>query len=158
MPTRTRLDWLLEAISLALLTALFVTLWLHWAEMPDRVPQHFGFNGAPNRWGGKGVLWVLPLTGLGIYVLMTAAARFQRLINLPFAVDRSAPEVKRLLLSLSVWMKATVLAVFVYLQQAMMATALGRAQGLGAAFLPFVLLATFVPMIYFTKRLASFRT
>src|SRR5262245_9903463 len=119
MPKRTNLDWLLEAISLALVAVMFLMLRLHWAEMPDRVPRHFDVTGTPNRWGGKGWLWGLPLTALGMYILMTAASRFPRLINLPFAVDRNTPEVKRLLLSISVWMKATILVVFAYLQQAM---------------------------------------
>src|SRR5262249_1390824 len=127
-------------------------------EVPDRVPHHFGLDGAPNRWGGKAFLWVLPLTGLGLYILMTAASRFQRIINLPFTVNRDLPDVKRLLLSLSIWMKATVLLVFAYLQQAMIAAALGRTQGLGAGFLPFVLLATLAPLAYFTARIAKYRT
>jgi uncharacterized membrane protein len=158
MPKRTRLDWMLEAISLAVLAAMFITLWLHWAEVPDRVPHHFGLGGTPNRWGGKGWLWGLPLTALGLYVLTTAASRFQRLINLPFAVDRDAPEVKQLLLTMSLCMKVTVLLSFAYINHAMINTALGQANGLGAGFLPVFLVTVFAPMIYFTARLSRYRT
>jgi uncharacterized membrane protein YidH (DUF202 family) len=158
MPKRTTTDWMLEAVSLAILASIFVNLAAHWAELPDRVPAHYGFLGDPNRWGGKNGLWVLPVTAVALYILATAASRYQRLINLPFCVDRQSPEVRRILLTMTIVLKGTLLAILAYINWAGINTAMGRAQGLGRNFLPVFLAAIFGPLIFYTRKLWPYRT
>jgi len=158
MPKRTTLDWVLEAVSLAVLVSIFVNVAAHWSELPDRVPRHYGFLGDPNRWGGKGYLWVAPFAAVGLYVLMTAASRYQGLINLPFTVDWKLPEAQKLLLSLSLFLKAGFVLTFAYMSRAGINAALGTAQGLGPMFLPISLAAILCPMIFFTLKLRRYRT
>jgi uncharacterized membrane protein len=156
-PRRTTLDWTLEVISLAILVSIFVNLAAHWAELPDRVPRHYGALGDPNAWGGKSGLWALPVVAVGLYLLLTAASRYQRLINLPVRVDRDLPAVRKLLLTMAIWMKATIMLMFAYISWAGINTALGRTQGLGRMFLPLFLAATFAPVIFFTRKLQRYR-
>jgi len=138
-PSRTTFDWILEAISLAILVAVFINLVAHWSELPDRVPRHYGALGNPNAWGTKNGLWVLPVVAVGLYLLLTAASRYQRLINLPVRVDRDLPEVRKLLLTMAICMKAVIMLMFAYISWAGINTALGRAQGLGRMFFHFSL-------------------
>jgi len=156
-PKRNTLDWTLEGASLAVLVAIFVNLAAHWSELPGRVPTHYGASGNPNAWGGKNVLWVLPIVAVGLYLLLTTAARYQRLINLPIRVDRDLPEVRKLLLTMTICMKAVMMLMLAYISWAGINTALGRAEGLGRMFLPLFLAATFAPVIFFTRKLQRYR-
>lgn len=158
MPKRTRLDWLLEALSLALLSAMLINLIVHWSELPDRVPHHYSLEGDPNIWGGKGYLLVTPFVAAGLYVLMTATSRYGGCINLPIAIDRKSPEIQQILLTMTQFMKAALVLAFAYISWAGINTAMGRAQGLGGAFLPILLAGLFGPLIYFTIRLGRYRT
>ena len=50
------------------------------------------------------------LLNAGIYVLLTFASRYQQLVSVPFEIDRDRPEVKQLLLQMTIVLK-TVLMV-----------------------------------------------
>lgn len=130
---------------------------LHWAEIPARIPLHFGVSGTPDRSGDKTGLLLLPLTAIGLYILLTAASRYQRLINVPIAVDRDLPEVQRLLLNMSITLKTVLLLVFVYIVSRNVDTALGRADGLGKQFLPVFLLTIFLPVTVYLMKLSRYR-
>ncbi len=152
---RSTLDWVCEAIAIAALAGSAGLVAVNWAGLPDQMPVHFGVSGKPDGWGNKNILWILALTNVGTYVVLTMASRFQGLINLPFRIDRDAPEVQRLLRSMAIVLKAVLMLTFLYIMQAMVNTALGRADGLGIQFLPIFLAATFVPLILFSLKLRS---
>src|SRR5579863_833739 len=83
----------LELICLGLLAVLlwFTYSALNGAEsLPDRIPTHFDISGQPNAWGSPQFLWLLPVVGTGLYLLMTALAsiRFRR-YNLPVRVTET---------------------------------------------------------------------
>jgi uncharacterized membrane protein len=147
----------LEAVSLAALFATVGIVAAHWTELPARVPVHYGISGDPDEWGGKNEMLLLPLTSAGLYILLTMASRYQRLINVPMEIDRDAPEVQRLLLSMSIMLKMVVLLVFLYIVRASVNTALGRANGLGKPFLPIVLVAIFLPIGFYLFSLRRYR-
>lgn len=88
---------------------------------------------------------------------MTLASGYQRLINLPFRVDRDAPEVRQLLRSMVVVLKAGLMILLLYIAWAMVNTGLGRADGLGPEFLPVFLAVTFLPLIWFLAKLRRFQ-
>lgn len=146
----------MEALAFAALVDIIATIAMHWAELPARVPRHFGVSGAPDRWGGKDGMLVLPLSAIGIYMLTTAASRYQRFINLPMAIDRDRPEVQRLLLSMSIALKLVVLVTFLYIEWTEVEAALGRSSGLGKEFLPIFLFATFFPLGYYLHKLRKY--
>ena len=153
MPQRSALDWVLEALAFAALAAIIIAVATHWTEIPAQVPRHFGVSGVPDGWGNKNGMLLLSLTAVGLYILMTVTARYQRLINIPMAIDRDAPEVKRLLQSMSITLKMVLLFVFVYIEWTQVNTALGRSSGLGKLFLPILLVAVFLPLGLYLRRL-----
>ena len=71
---------------------------------------------------------------------MRVTARYQRLINVPMAIDRDAPEVQRLLQSMSITLKVVLLFIFAYIEWAMVNTALGRSSALGKPSFQFLFL------------------
>ena len=77
---------------------------------------------------------LLVLIGITITVaiLLTVAESYQRLINIPMRVDRDSPEVRRLLRSMVIAMKAVITVSFFWIADLTMRTAMGEASGLGA--------------------------
>jgi hypothetical protein len=154
---RTKLDWVLEALSASCGIALFTWLALVWNQLPDTVPLHFGASGAPNAWGDKSGLLLLPAVFAFSYALLTAAARFPRLVNIPFEVDREAPAARSLLQSMVITLKLSVTLLFGYITWGSVQTARGHADGLGLWFLPFTLVSSFVPLGYYLPKLRQYR-
>lgn len=100
---------------------------------------------------------LLPLAAFGLYILMTITSRYPRLINVPMAIDRDAPEVQRLLQSMSITLKTVLLFVFVYIEWAKVNMALGRSSGLGKLFLPISLAAVFLPLCLYLQKLRNYQ-
>jgi len=113
---------------------LMVLAFLYWItysalngveRLPDRIPTHFDISGQPNAWGSPAFLWLLPLIGTGLYLLLTVLAniRFRRYnlpvrvteTNLPFIQDQTAVMVA--------WIKVEVLSLFTYIQWAIISGA-----------------------------------
>jgi uncharacterized membrane protein len=149
--SRTELS--LEILSLVLLIAMFAMLAIHWSQFPESVPAHFGISGEPNGFHGKGFLLILPGMAAVVWIVLTVAERHQGLINIPFAVDRDSPDVQSVLRSMMIVEKAVVTLVFAWLTAAVVRTALGRAHGLGPAFLPIVLTAILLPLVAYSVKL-----
>lgn len=154
---RSATDWIIEALAVAMLIGIFAMVALNWPELPERVPTHFNATGAPDGWGSKTSMWFLPGMAVLLYALLTAASRFQSLINLPLNVDRSQPEVRKILLSMTIVLKAVILMSFLYIVTASIQTAVGKGSGLGGIFLPLFLAATFVPMGFYLFQLRHYR-
>ena len=111
----------MEVLGLILLGYL---CWItYWAlngpnRLPDRIPTHFDISGQPNAWGSPGFLWILPVVGLGLYLLLTALAsiRFRR-YNLPVRVtDANLPFIQKRTSEMVAWIKTEMLCLFVYIQ------------------------------------------
>ncbi|MBK7427990.1 MAG: SdpI family protein [Saprospiraceae bacterium] len=60
-----------EAILLIISTIPILILWQIWNLLPTEIPLHYNFKGEADSFGHKQtLLWFLPLTILGIYVLL----------------------------------------------------------------------------------------
>lgn len=153
---RSMRDWILEVVSAVALAGLFAVVLFYWGDLPDRVPRHFGPSGVPDAWGARGELWILPFTGLGLYALLTAASRYQGLINMPVNVDRDSPEVRQVLSEFCITLKAVLSVKLLYMVWMHVHTALGRANGLGSRFLPISLTVIAVPMVWYYLRLRRY--
>jgi uncharacterized membrane protein len=136
---------------------MFAMVAVHWSQFPDRVPTHFSFSGKPNGWRGKGLLLVLPCVAAVVWVVITASQRYQRLINLPFTIDRDSPEVQSVLRSMMIAEKTAVALLFAWLMRGIVRTALGRADGIGQGFLPLALVLIVAPLIVYSVRLLRLR-
>src|ERR1700722_6130984 len=94
---RSRAQWFFEGLSLLLVIFMFAIVAVHWSQFPDLVPAHYGISGKPNGWHGKSFLLILPCIAAIVWLVMTVAQRYQRLINIPFTIDRDSPEVQSVL-------------------------------------------------------------
>lgn len=140
------------AAALGILTMLYVTI-KSWPLIPQTIPHHFGASGSPDAWGGKWTLWLLPGISLVLYVGLTILSRYPHIYNYPWPItEKNAAAQYHLALSLIGALKAEIIVVFAYLQQQTIQVALGKAEGLGVAFLPIFLILIFGTVgIYFVK-------
>jgi hypothetical protein len=151
---RSIFDWALEGVSAVALAAAGGDVAMHWSVLPARIPVQFGAAGNPNAWGERTMLLYLLAATVVMAVVLTIAESYQRLINIPMKVDRDSPEVRRLLRSLVIALKAVITVSSVWIIDLTMRTAIGEANGLGPAFLPVFLAAVIAPIVYYVVKLA----
>jgi hypothetical protein len=137
---------LLEAIALAALIATFAMVFEHWQRLP-------GFA----RRGSGGSYSVMVLLNAGVYLLLTFASRYQQLINVPFEIDRDRPEVKQLLLQMTIVLKTVLMVLLAGLLWIILHTPLGRLRTAGREYLAVFLVAMLAPTLIYVRRLSRFR-
>lgn len=140
------------AAALGLLTMAFVTI-KYWPLLPETIPHHFGVSGKPDAWGGKWILWLLPGISLVLYVGLTILSRYPHIYNYPWLItEKNAAAQYHLARTMIGALKAEIVLIFAYLQWQTIQVALGKAEGLGIAFLPAFLLLVFGTIgVYFRK-------
>ena len=97
------------------------------------------------------------LLNAGVYFLLSAAARFQQLISVPFEIDRERPEVKHLLLQMTIVLKTVLMVLLAGLLWMIMHTPMGRMRSVGRGFLVVFLIAMLAPTIIYVRKLGRFR-
>ena len=122
----------------------FGLLIIYWSALPDSVPRHFGLDGRPDAYGGKDILLLLPIIGLIFYLGLTVLGRFPHVLNYPWKITAlNAYRQHYLARMLIVSLKAEMIWVFTYIEIIQIRTPLGRAEGLGPAFIPAMLAVFF---------------
>jgi hypothetical protein len=146
VPRRSAQDWLLETIAFAALVAMFAMVFGHWQRLP-------GFA----RRGNGGSLGVMVLLNAGVYLLLTFAARYQQLVSVPFEIDRERPEVKRLLLQMTIVLKTVLMVLLAGLLWMIVHTHVGRMRTAGRGFLAVFLIAMLAPTLFYVRKLHQYR-
>lgn len=114
-------------------------------RLPDRVPTHFDISGQPNGWGSPQVLWILPVVGLGLFLLMTALAaiKFTR-YNLPVRVTQAnLPFIYEQTGLMVAWIKVEMLCLFAYIQSGIITGVRAGEFHLSPAIIPVFMVAIF---------------
>jgi uncharacterized membrane protein len=140
------------AAALGMLTMFYVTI-KSWPLLPETIPHHFGASGKPDAWGSKWTLWLLPGISLVLYIGLTVLSRYPHIYNYPWPItEKNAAAQYHLARTLIAALKAEIVLIFAYLLQQAIQVALGKAEGLGIAFLPIFLILIFGTIgIYFVK-------
>ena len=145
-PRRSTQDWLLEAIAFAALIAMFAMVFGHWQRLPVFA-----------RRGSTGSYSVMVLLNVGIYLLLTFASHYQQLVNVPFEIDRDRPEVKQLLLQMTIVLKTVLMVLLAALLWIIEHTPIGRMRTAGRGFLVVFLIAMLAPTLVYVRKLSRFR-
>ncbi len=83
---RTPLDTLLEALAvLGVIAVIAITAW-GWLTLPAIIPTHYGISGAPNAYGSKGNLLIVPIMSVCLYILLAFLSRFPQIYNYPWPI------------------------------------------------------------------------
>lgn len=145
-PRRSTQDWLLEAIALAALVATLAMVFGHWQRLPVFA-----------RRGSTGSYSVMVLLNVGVYLLLSFASHYQQLVSVPFEIDRDRPEVKQLLLQMTIVLKTVLMVLLVGLLWIIVHTPIGRMRTAGRGFLVVFLIAMLAPTLVYVRKLSRFR-
>lgn len=134
-------ETVLGLIAAAGVVFAIVTLVVHWAALPERVPTHFGPSGRPDAWGSKTSLLLLAAFSIVLYAGLTVLARYPHKYNYPVRItEENAPRQYLLARAFIGWLKVEVVWLLGYIERKTIQVALGEAQGLGVSSL-WILLA-----------------
>jgi uncharacterized protein DUF1648 len=126
---------LIDALSVVVLILGWALALSVYPRLPERVPVHFGLRGEADRWGGRWMIFLIPIVSTSIVALDYWIFEYVS----PGSPRPIPPETRTplhlLLLELSV--------IFTYITWRMSEVAFGRARGLGGWFLPVALIAVF---------------
>lgn len=149
-PKKKPFDAILEIIGLLAILVCFLLPAIFFKQLPDSIPRHYGSDGLPDAFGGKGIIWVLPSVGLVMYFVLGLLSNTPALFNIPVKVTPENAEhyhnrYARMIRILNVGM----VALFTYLTYQSIQVGLGRQSGLSSWFLPLSLLFFFgIPLIF----------
>jgi uncharacterized membrane protein len=102
----TTFEKALKVLSVLLMAILFGYIFYIWNYLPAKVPTHFNGAGRIDGWGGKGSLWMLPIIGLLLFMILSSLGRFPHIFNYPVTItEENAPklylEARRMLIILN---------------------------------------------------------
>lgn len=139
---------ILDFVGLALLVVL---VWITYRALygpdplPQRIPTHFGANGQPNAWGPPGSLWLLPIVGAALYMIISVVSLFPASFNFPVrSTAANRPRLEALTLQMMAWVKAELCCLFLTIQWSIIQSARHGNAALSPAVMPLFLVALFV--------------
>ncbi len=161
MVTRSRVDWILEGVAfVALLIALGIAV-AYWPRIPERVVELGYRYGRPPGINGlmtaKNALWMVGLIDIGAYVGLTLGARGNGLFEIPPELERGSPQLRQMLFSMVIVMKAVLTLFTVYLMWALVNIGLRRGGGFSGEFLTLFTLAVPFPLVLYTLKLRKYQ-
>lgn len=78
------LDIVLEILGVIVILGCILFLVLNYQSLPDSLPRHYGSDGLPDAYSAKGIIWVLPIMGFILFMVIGLISNVPSLINLPF--------------------------------------------------------------------------
>ena len=146
---RTSADWLMEIAGVVLLLLLMGMPVFYYSELPELVPRHYNALGEPDAYSDKATLWVLPLVGTVLFVGLLILSRFPHVFNyLEEITEQNAPRQYRMAARMVRILNLVVVAAFAFIQYRTIHIGLGEENALGVWFLPVLLSAITLPIVY----------
>ncbi|PQB05388.1 DUF1648 domain-containing protein [Aureitalea marina] len=146
-------DILIEMIGLMGLLVLIGLPLYYYPELPDQVPHHYGADGVPDRWGGKGIVWTLPAIGAFLYAGLWYLNRFPHIFNYMVEItQQNAIAQYRLATRLIRSLNAFTAWLFAYINYAIVQGGLKGSFDLGMWFLPTLIGGMLLLIVVFMYR------
>jgi uncharacterized membrane protein len=117
---------LIDALSVVILIMGWWVAFSVYPLLPERIPVHFGFKGEADRWGGRWMIFLLPLAGAAIFALNYWIFEY-----LSPGSPRPIPPEMMIPLHL---LLLVISVMFTYITWRTSEIAFGRARGLGVWF------------------------
>ncbi len=133
-PTTLSFSKVLSSLEVIGLLSIFLLPAYYYGSLPDLVPSHYGFNGLPDAYAKKRMIWFLPAMTIvtyislliGIYILKIQLNNKNFPQEIKAQLDASVDMMKSL--------RLFIIFLFLYLTYSNIQVALGNAVGLGAWF------------------------
>lgn len=79
-------------ISTVPIILILVYLKMVWSEIPEIIPTHFGFSGAPDAYGNKTSLFILVIIAVSLHILLSVLSKVPKYYNYPFQITEKNVE------------------------------------------------------------------
>ena len=121
-----------SVVAFAMLIVGWVFVIICYPKLPEIIPSHFNFSGDPDEFSAKRTIFILPVVGTLVFVIMTILMRLplQRDVNM----FRTFLFLRTIIITLF-----TLISFFTFL------SATGRMSGLGKWFVPVTLVLVLLP-------------
>lgn len=146
-------DWIVEGIGIVALLGLVALPFLYYDDLPDTIPHHYDIDGNVDRYGGKGMIWFLPVLGLVMYIGMAVLNRFPHIFNYPGKItNENTLRQYTLATRLVRGINTIVVSFFLYISYQIIQSSLEAGRGFGSwPAILFVLLILGLTVVYFIK-------
>ncbi|OCA84069.1 hypothetical protein A8F94_15190 [Bacillus sp. FJAT-27225] len=146
--SKTKSEWIWDFIGYSFYIGSLIFLIYTWSWLPDKVPAHYNALGEVDRWGSKMELFILPIIGAFIALLMQLLEKFPESHNYPerFRIE-NAKEFYLISRKLANQLKNICLIIFALILIESVSIALGTGNGFGAWFLPIAIVSVLIPIV-----------
>jgi uncharacterized membrane protein len=145
----TKLQKLLEALTLVILLGSIIYLITSWSSIPDTLPSHYNANGVVDDWSGKGSLITMPIISVILYAGLTILIFIPNIWNVPVEItEKNRTFIYENIITMLIIMKLIIISNFTYIT---ICSAIESS--LNNFFLPLVLIATFGTLATFITRI-----
>ncbi len=130
------IDKIIEGIGILGILLLIGLPIIYYGDLPDTIPRHFGLNGEPDGFSGKGIIWTLPILGSIMYIGMVILNKHPHIFNYPKKItEENAERLYRITTKLIRFLNTAIVCIFSYMTYATIRTALGKQGGMGNYFI-----------------------
>ncbi len=144
---------LLDGVAFGLLGFIAITLMANWSALPESLPIRLDLFGESEVMGERSLLLLIPFFALCALVALSVARRIPHRFNYIITIsDENAERQYRNALQMMAWIKVEIAGIFAYVQWHIIQIGLGRAQELGSAFIPGMLVVVFGTLGIFQVR------
>jgi uncharacterized membrane protein len=150
----SRADKVMEFFSWFLLILLWLIPILSYSNLPETIPAHYSVTGDVDKWGTRMSIYVLPIVGTVLFILLTVVNRYPHIFTFPIKITHeNAPRQYKVATELMRCMKSALLVVFILVVVFTIRTARGETAGLGFWFIPITLVLLFILTVIFVVRM-----
>ena len=156
------LSWkekMLILISTFCVIAMWVYLYIVWSNLPSIIPIHFGISGAPDRFGNKSSVLLLPIIASIMHILLVFLSKMPRCFNYPVKVtEKNGEALYKIGKELIILLDMEISLMFLILLWEDIQTAIGNISGLGIEIMCMSMVIILGTVIYETIRMKRFKS
>jgi len=143
-------DRMLEIAGWILLIIIWLLVIGHYHRLPAKIPVHFDVTGQADRMGKKWMIWMIPSVTTILFIGLTLLNSYPHLFNYPTRItDENAYTQYTLATRLIRYLKTILVLIFGLMENQLIKSAEGKAEGLGQWFMLAALLLIFIPLVYY---------
>jgi uncharacterized membrane protein len=146
----SKYDFALEFAGWLAFCFIWIITFLSINNLAEVIPMHFNFTGNADKFGSKDSLWLLPIIGSIVFLVLTILNKYPHTFNyLNKITEQNALAQYTLATKMIRYLKFIILIVFSSIIIMINIISSGEINSLSFWFLPLVLSFVFIPIIYF---------
>ena len=146
-----RTDKMLELVGIFALVFMIGMPVMYYADLPDIIPRHYGFDGQPDGEGSKTVIWWIMLIGVLMYTALFVLERFIRKSK-KIQHDEISYELegqREIMVQWLQFVRLFLTCLFAYMIYTLIHTSIGQIDGFNPFFVPIVIGVILGSTLYF---------